>query len=214
MRSLPLSPLKEMRQQRRWGSEKTTTTTTNTNLQFPNARFDYSRKPFLSSPRYHNLEYLQKEIVASHQYASVFRGVRSFRRVRSLFGTETCPRNAQTPDGRDNNNNTASHNSNKIFLAKEKHRRWRQNGLLPERLSGSEQWSGEQSTGEEDGGRQAGRQAAPCAPNPNSRSSKNVEISNSSPLDETMEGARVNSLGMDRWVDRKTFFHWLNHCPS
>jgi hypothetical protein len=33
-------------------------------------------------------------------------------------------------------------------------------------------------------------------------------------LDETMEGARVNSLGMDRWVDRKTFFHWLNHCPS
>lgn len=48
MRSLPLSPLKEMRQQRRWGSEETTTTTTN--LQFQNARFHYSKKtlPFFT----------------------------------------------------------------------------------------------------------------------------------------------------------------------
>ncbi len=49
MRSLPLSPLKEMRQQRRWGSEKTTTITT-TNLQFQNGRFHYSKKtlPFFT----------------------------------------------------------------------------------------------------------------------------------------------------------------------
>jgi hypothetical protein len=48
-------------------------------------------------------------------------------------------------------------------------------------------------------GRQASKQAALCAPNPNSRSSKNVEISNSSPLDETME--RGQSKHNEGWMD-------------
>jgi hypothetical protein len=35
-------------------------------------------------------------------------------------------------------------------------------------------------------------------------------------LDETMEGARANTM-RDGWIDGwtgKHIFHWLNHCPS
>ncbi len=136
-----------------------------------------------------------------------------------MFGTETCSRNAQPPVGRNNNNKTVFHNSNKIFLAKEKHGRCRQNGLFPERRSESvamKRRAKHRRRRRRDAGRQAGKQATPCAPNPNSRSSKNVEISNSSPLDETMEGARVNTLRdgwIDGWVDRKTIFSLAKPMP-